>query len=120
MKDNTTILFAEVVLLTPTGKSILDKPATTRNLKAMQPNKDALSIARTFFTKEGFSINGEGVTLSISGKKELFEKVFKCSIALKEVNKVNYASATSTPIIPIAIKPIVKTIVFAEPMEFFV
>lgn len=120
MKDNNTILFAEVVLLAPSGKSILDKPATTKNLKALQPNKDALSIVRAYFTKEGFNVNGEGVSLTISGKKELFEKVFKFSIALKEVNKVNYASAISSPIIPVGIKPIVKTIVFGEPMEFFV
>ncbi len=119
MKDDSTIIYATVVLISPTGKSIIDEPATTENLAALQPTSKAIVAARSFLIKKGFSVYGEGPSLSIDGKKGLFEKVFKFSIVLKVVNNSTYATATTNPVIPATLKPFVKTIVFSDPMEFF-
>lgn len=119
MKDDSTIIYAQAVLMAPTGKSIVDKPSTTENIKALQPTTAAITAAHSFLTKKGFNVSGHGPTLTVAGKKGLFEKVFKFSVAVKEVNNTAYATATTNPVIPATLKPFVKTIVFSEPMEFF-
>lgn len=119
MKDDNTIVYAAVVLISATGKSIIDEPATTENLASLQPTSAAIAAARSFLIKKGFDVTGEGPSLTVAGKKGLFEKVFKFSVALKVVNNTTYATAITNPVIPTTIKPFVKTIVFSEPMEFF-
>jgi hypothetical protein len=119
MNQNNKIINAEAVLFSPTGKSILDKMATADNLQELLPSEKAKVVSVTILKKNGFSVNVSGPSLSITGKKSLFEKVFKFSVGLKTVNKETYPVALTKPSIPPELKSFVKTIVFSEPMEYF-
>jgi hypothetical protein len=119
MQDDSTIIYATAVLLSPGKTSVIDKKVTTENLAGLLPTSKAIATVRSFLLKKGFDVKGEGPTLTAAGKKGLFEKVFKFSVALKQVNNTTYATAATQPVIPTPIKPFVKTIVFSEPMEFF-
>lgn len=119
MSDDNKIIYAAVVLFSDKGKSILDKAATADNLKELSPSLKAQKEATAFFIKKKFSVTGAGPTLSVAGRKVLFEKVFKFSVSLKAINGETYATALSEPVIPPELKPFVKAIVFSEPAEYF-
>lgn len=119
MSDDNKIIYAAVVLLSDKGKSILDKTATTGNLKELSPSLKAQIEATAFFIRKKFSVTGAGPTLSVAGRKVLFEKVFNFSVSLKTINGETYVTALSEPVIPPELKPFVKAIVFSEPAEYF-
>lgn len=119
MEESDVIVYAQLVLFSDKGRSIMDKAATSKNIQELAPSEAAKSKAFLFLKNAGFIVGTNGPTLSVTGKKSLFEKVFNFLIEVKTVNHVNYTIPKSSPVIPAKLKPIVKDILFSEPMEYF-
>lgn len=119
MSDDNTIIHAQVVLFSPSGKSITDSAAAQGNINELLPSAQAKKTVAKFFEKKGFIINTDGPSLSVSGKKSLFEKVFRFSVKLRKKGSNEYATAVTKPVIPHELQHLLKEIVFAEPAEYF-
>ena len=118
MKEDKT-LYAQAVLISPTGRSVTDENVTTKNIRSLLPADQTKETVSAYLQKKGFTVNKEGPSLSISGKKSLFEKTFDCSLRLTSKNGQEYTTAITKPIIPTALRSLLKEIVFGEPSEYF-
>lgn len=119
MSDDNKIVYAQAVLFSPKGKSITDSAASQKNVDELLPSAQTIKTAAAFFEKKGFIINTDGPSLSVSGKKSLFEKVFRFSVQLRKEGGNEYATAVTKPIIPHELQHLLKEIVFSEPAEYF-
>lgn len=83
-KPEIKMVMATVILKSMTGRSFLTDNVPVVNAKPYLPLKEVLEKAKQELKKRGFGIESEGVTLSISGPLELFEKTFKVQIWQEE------------------------------------
>jgi len=65
---------ATVYLRSATGKSLLTGKPTAATIQAFQPAPETIVHVKLALTDMGFTIESEGVTLSISGPLSLFEE----------------------------------------------
>lgn len=119
MNDEHKIIYAQAVLISPSGKSITGAQPVAGNISELLPSAQTKKTVTVFLEKNGFNVNTNGPTLSISGKKSLFEKVFHFSIQLNSKDGQEYATAVTKPIIPPGLQPHLKEIVFSEPAAYF-
>ncbi len=83
-KKKTRMLMATVYLKSKTGQSLIDEGPITK-ISRYLPTEEVRKEAKEELEKRGFKIEGEGVTLSISGPVELFERTCNTSITKVEV-----------------------------------
>ena len=68
------IRMATVYLRSATGKSLVTGKPTAATIQSFQPTPETVLYAKQALADLGFTIESEGVTLSISGPRPLFEK----------------------------------------------
>lgn len=121
MPDSGTIITAQVVLLSPQGRSIAEEypPATTATIEHLKPSGNAVTEATSVLQQIGFTCTPSYPTLSISGPISLFEKTFKITFQSKQQGSLAYYVPGQKATIPPPLKNIVSAIVFGEPVELF-
>lgn len=119
MSDDKKTIYAQAILMSPSGKSITDKPASSGNISELLPSAQTKKTITAYLEKKGFKINTDGPSLAVSGKKGLFEKVFSCAIKVNSKNGQEFFTAVTQPIIPPELQHLLKEIVFSEPVEYF-
>lgn len=84
MSENQMI-FAEVILKSHSGQSLAtsDTLVTSENIEAFDPPTETVTDARKILNELGFNTPQTGITVTISGPKSTFEKVFQCEIIEK-------------------------------------
>jgi hypothetical protein len=65
---------ATVYLRSVSGKSLLTDTPTAATIHTFRPAPDIVAYVKQVLTDRGFTIESEGITLSISGPQSLFEK----------------------------------------------
>ena len=71
MKQNEKIVFGQAVLISPSGTDISKmERVTTSNIQSLLPSQETINKAKLGLQQLGFSINVQGVSISISGKKK--------------------------------------------------
>jgi hypothetical protein len=77
MQQNDSIVYGQVVLISPSGTDLTKlEQVTTRNIQSLLPSQETLKKAKLGLQQLGFSINVQGVSISISGKKKTLKKYF--------------------------------------------
>jgi hypothetical protein len=85
-KHKPRILMATVYLKSKTGKSLITEGKTIPvDPKPYLPAQETGKKAMTELQQRGFVIEAHGITLSISGRPELFEKVCGVKISFDEI-----------------------------------
>jgi hypothetical protein len=81
MPYKDTILSADVVLVSKSGKPLTRTPITAANLKEFEPPRAAVEEAKRFFAKTGLTVGPSSVRgFSISASVTVFERVFAAKI----------------------------------------
>jgi len=106
MPDSGTIITAQVVLLSPQGKSIVEEypPATTTTIEHLKPSNNAVTEAAPILQQMGFTCTPSYPTLSISGPISLFEKTFKITFQVKQQGSLTYFVPEQKATIPLPLK----------------
>jgi subtilase family serine protease len=117
---NDAIVSAQVVVKAASGKSLLDETTITRkNLQQVLPSETVINEVASALGREGFIVQASNLTLSISGKKSLFEKVFTFRLSEKKHNGHFYYVPNKKATIPAPLKKYIVAIIFSEPVESF-
>jgi hypothetical protein len=123
MSKNSEEISAEVILTSRSGRSLTDADAvvTAETLEEFEPAPETIVKATACFQQLGFTVVHTGVTLTILGRKELFEDVFTVQLTLKKDEKTGsiIVHCKGDITIPKSLKNIVEDVVFPEPPEFF-
>ena len=118
-----SLISAEVILKWEGGQSLVDAdvPITSQNIADFRPSKKLLNDAISRFNKLGFDASSNGFTLTISGRKSLFEEVFKVKLTIdiaKNIRRINVRPETDLSI-PHILSDIVERVVFTPPPQLF-
>lgn len=112
-------VYASVVLKAPSGQSVLDTVATADRIEGLVPDSAAVAKAIAWLEQTGFRIEQPGIFLSVSGAKDQFEAVFGVHLTAYEQDGQTYYRADKPATIPVPVQSIVRTIVLAEPNQYF-
>ena len=95
MKTDT--ISDEVILISKNNKSIIDTEAdkiTSQNIEQFRPDLKTINTTKYKLQELGFEVPSySGVTLTILGKPELFEKIFNVNLTLSD-SKLKGVGAT--------------------------
>jgi subtilase family serine protease len=121
--DESPTVSAEVILRSKTGRSITYSrlAITSENVNDFSPSKRTVEEATRRLQRMGFSVISSGVTLSLSGKASLFEKVFNVKLRLgtDEATGVAIVNPEGELKVPESLRHVVEKVVFPERPEFF-
>ena len=116
MKDRPKILMATVYLKTRSGRSLLrEKTVVLSDPTPYLPSQETIKKAIAELERLGFTIEAQGVTLSISGPPELFEQVFGVTISYEQ--RLLGEPGKTRPmrqIVPKSSQPVMKAEVLAD------
>lgn len=77
MQQNDSIVYGQVVLISPSGTDLTKlEQVTIRNIQSLLPSQETYKKAKLGLQQLGFSINVQGVSISITGKKKTLKKYF--------------------------------------------
>jgi len=118
-------IMATVYLRSKTGLSLLEERKNTIDPTFYLSSSETSQRAVLELKKRGFTIEAQGVTLSISGPPELFEKIFDVKISLEEIKSLNgtrpypeswFVYRSSNPVMQIKeLEDIIEGVVLAKP-----
>ena len=80
-------LMATVYLKSTSGRSLLQEGIAGTDPTPFISSPETIQRAISELKKRGFTIEAKGVTLSISGSPELFEKIFDVKISIEEIKR---------------------------------
>ena len=80
-------LMATVYLRSMSGRSLLQEGIAGIDPKPFISSPETIQRVISELKKRGFTIEAKGVTLSISGLPELFEKIFDVKITIEEIKR---------------------------------
>ena len=110
MENRPQIIMATVYLRSQNGQSLMqisEKPP--RDLKPYLATSETVQTAIAELQKLGFTIEAQGVTLSISGSPELFEQVCDVEISLETIQTpIPDISRSRTLSIPRSSQPVMQ------------
>ncbi len=123
-------VFADVILQAKSGKSVLKAAGeiSPRNVKEFLPSRETIDEASRRLQEEGFRINLVADThISISGPRELFEKVFRVKLTQKSAPvqgppgkaRQPYYEANKAAQIPDRLAGLVEAVNFPVPPVYF-
>ena len=122
-KDISFVISAEAILKTKSGRSLAhaDVAITKENVEEFTPASETVTESKRLFQKLGFTVSQAGITLTIIGKPEQFEKVFKVKLNIKKDEPTGgiIVNPEGELEIPNILKGLVEKVVFPEPPEFF-
>ena len=122
----TDTISAEVMLKSKTSKSMVDTEAdkiTSQNIEQFRPDSKTVEATKHKLQELGFEVPSyAGVTLTILGKPELFEKVFDVNLTLNDA-KTKGAGVTVQSdrelTVPISLEELVEKVIFPPRYEYF-
>ncbi len=117
--DTTASIHASVVLMAPSGQSILDTPPLADRIDQLRPDSATVEKVAEILKKQGFTLGPPGVTLSISGPKSLFESLFEMQLTAYRQDGHTYYQTSKPATIPASLQPFVRDVVLAEPTQYF-
>jgi hypothetical protein len=123
MDQTAPLISAEVILKSEVGRSMVntDVPITSQNVEDFRPSKRLLEDAVSHLKNLGFDVSSNGFTLTIRGKKALFEELFKVELAVDVAThgrRMNVRSDTELSI-PHKLSDIVERVVFTPLPQSF-
>ena len=84
-EEEPEVVMATVYLRSISGRSLLDAdPKSLTDPRVYRPDEDTVERAAEELQSLGFTIEGRGITMSISGSRHLFEQVTGAAITLEE------------------------------------
>jgi len=123
MGSATSSISAEVILKSHGDRSMAsnEAPLTSQNIENYRPSKKLIDDTVGRLKKLGFDIFPSDFTLTIVGKKSLFEDVFKIKLAVDkdERNKRINLHADKELTIPPTLSDVVEKVVFTPQPQFF-
>ena len=112
-------VYANVVLKTPSGQSVLDKSATAVLIDELRPDSMAVAKATAWLEQTGFRVDQSGITLSVSGPQSQFEAVFGMHLTAYQQDGQTYYRIDKPATIPAPMRAIIQAIMPAEPTQYF-
>jgi hypothetical protein len=121
MGSATSSISAEVILKSHGDRSMAsnEAPLTSQNIENYRPSKKLIDDTIGRLKKLGFDIFPSDFTLTIVGKKSLFEDVFKIKLGEDERNKRINLQADKEATIPPTLSDVVEKVVFTPQPQFF-
>jgi hypothetical protein len=121
MGSATSSISAEVILKSHGDRSMAsnEAPLTSQNIENYRPSKKLIDDTVGRLKKLGFDIFPSDFTLTIVGKKSLFEDVFKIKLGEDERNKRINLQADKEATIPPTLSDVVEKVVFTPQPQFF-
>ena len=117
------VISAEAILKSKTGRSLSrsDVAITSANVSEFIAAPETVAGAKQRLEELGFSVSESGVTLTLSGDPERFERVFGVRLSFKKHPQTGEKNAycEGEVVIPDSLRDVVEAIVFPEPPEFF-
>jgi len=118
-------VMATVYLKSTTGRSLLEENKAITDPKPFLPSPETIQRAIAELKKRGFTIEAQGITLSVSGPPELFKKLFDVKITIEKTKSHDltktqpqtlFVYRSSKPIMQIAeLENIIEGIVLSTP-----
>ncbi|MFX0183062.1 MAG: hypothetical protein ACFE95_08280 [Candidatus Hodarchaeota archaeon] len=118
-------VMATVYLKSTTGRSLLEEDKAVIDPKPFLPSPETTQRAIAELKKRGFTIEAQGITLSVSGPPELFKKIFDVKITIEKIKSHDLEQTqpqtwliyrSSKPIMQIAeLEDIIEGIVLSTP-----
>ena len=119
----SSTISAEVILRSKTGRSLAAPDVAVRaaNVKEFMPAPETVAKAKRELEKLGFAVSQTGVTLTLTGEPERFERVLGVRLSFKRHSQTGQSivHCEGEVVIPESLRDVVETIVFPEPPEFF-
>ena len=117
------ILSAVIFFFSSDGTSLEDTNSliTSNNFEKFVPPYSSLKKVENYFKSLGFQVTSGDVNLSITGKEELFNTIFKVNIKLSKHPQTgdNIVSSERKLAVPKELRQEVSKIVFPETPEFY-
>ncbi len=122
-KEHSGLISVEVILKSKSGRSLAstDAAITAENVDQFTPAADTIVKATRRFQELGFTVAESGVTLTVLGKPEQFEEVFRVKLTLEKNESIagTIVHPKGELVVPDSLKDVVEKAVFPEPPEFF-
>jgi subtilase family serine protease len=120
MTNNSSIVSAEVILKSQTGRSLVNEnlEITSENVEEFYPSKKNIDNAIDILQQMGFQVSSSDLSLTIVGKAEQFEKVFNTKLRFIENKEGMSISFDKDPEIPSSLQDMVETLVFSPPVKY--
>jgi len=122
-QEDFLVISAEAILRSKSGRSLtkVNIPITKENIEEFTPTNQTINEAIRCFEELGFTVARSVITLSILGKPEQFERVFKVKLTLKKDKPTGsiIVHPEEELIIPDSLTGLVEKVVFPEPPELF-
>ena len=113
---------AEVIFKTRDGRSLLSDgaPIDAAHIEQLVPGEEGIKRTIRRFRALGFTVCEPGVTLTLIGERDRFEKVFRIRLRPREQgDRRSGFYAEGEPVIPPGLADVVQTIVFPEPPDLY-
>ena len=123
VQEISPTISAEAILKSKSGRSLAreDVAITSENINEFTPSHETIREATRCLEELGFTVLQSGVTLTLTGKTELFEKVFRVKPTLKKDKPTGgvIVKPKGDLVVPEAFCDIIEEVVFPEPPNFF-
>lgn len=123
VQKTSPIISAEAILKSKSGRSLAheDVAITAKNVAEFTPAPETIAKATSQFEQLGFTVSHAALTLTLTGKPELFEKVFKVKLNLEKEQQTGgvIVHPMGELSLPDPLRDVVEEVVFPEPPELF-
>lgn len=118
-----TWITAEAILKSKSGRSLTsgDVLVTAENVEEYRPAPDTVTKAVAFLESAGMTVTREGITLTLRGSLEQFEKLLGVRLSLERDEATGdwVVLCFGEVKIPDFLRDVIEQIVFPEPVTFF-
>ena len=90
-KQYANKISAEVILKSKTNQSMVDTPdmVTSEHIEQFRPDSKTVEKAKNKLQELGFEVSSfSGITLTVVGKPELFEKIFDVKLTISDIKGI--------------------------------
>lgn len=120
MSGSSSLISAEVILKSKSGRSLASEDVlpTSENIEEFYPSNETINEATLKLRSLGFDVTSGGLSITVVGKPELFEKVFDTRIDISSTKQGTTINFNREPVIPPSLENIVEKVVFSPSVTY--
>lgn len=120
MSNASSLLSAEVIINIKSGRSLSsdDVLPTSENIEEFYPSDETINEVASKLKGLGFEVSSNGLSITIVGNQELFEKVFDAGVCMTKTKQGIIINFCKEPVIPSLLKNSVEKVVFSPPVTY--
>jgi subtilase family serine protease len=111
---------AEVILRSKSGHSLVSEDAivTSANVEDFYPSQETINDAASKLADLGFGVSQNALSLTITGRPDLFEKVFNTKLTTTKTNGSTIINFDKEPRIPSSLENMVERVILSPPVTY--